>query len=154
MPTTFSSRRSLSAVSLLLLTLVAGGACGEDEGPTGPEEGTVVVFAFEGWPEDTLRVLVRNEATVAAARAYIAGTSDAHIPIGPIVRGAGIDSRYPFHFLPEEVELAEVTIELCDGAPMRTEQAVDEFFEGSTGEPDAQRATWCPWGAYPVEVEV
>lgn len=140
----------LPLASLIGVFLLAG--CGDDA-PSGPEDGSVVVFAFTGWPADTMRVLVRREATVAAARDFIAGRATANIPIGPIVRGSGVDARWPYHFVPDEVELAEVAMELCDGAPMRTPEAVDEFFLGATGDPSATRATWCPWGAYPVRVE-
>lgn len=143
--------RTLALTAALLLGAMLP-ACGDDD-PASPEEGTVVVFAFASWPEDTMRVLIRNAATVTAARDYIEGRSDANIPIGPIVRGSGIDARWPYHFVPEEVELAELAMELCDGAPMRTAAAVDSFFLGATGNPAATQATWCPWGGYPVAVE-
>ncbi|HUH13752.1 MAG TPA: hypothetical protein VMK65_11605 [Longimicrobiales bacterium] len=153
MPNMPRRRRARTLALVAALAAAAGlAACGDAE-PSEPEEGTVVVFAFTGWPEDTMRVLVRTETTVTAARDFIAGRSHANIPIGPIVRGSGVDARWPYHYVPEEVQLAEVAIELCDGAPMRTPAAVDEFFLGSTGDPAATRATWCPWGAYPVAVE-
>lgn len=113
----------------------------------------MIVFAFEGDPADTLRVLVRHPPTVDVARAYLRGENHANIPIGPIRRGAGVDPRYPFHFIPDSVRLAEFAIELCDAAPMRTPEAVDEFIIGSTGDSTATSATWCPWSATPIAVE-
>lgn len=136
----------------LLSLLALAGACDDPAAPSDPSA-AVVLFAFQGHPGDTMRVLVRHQPTIEAARAYIAGRSQANIPIGPIARGAGSDARYPFHFIPDSVRLAEMAIEVCDGEPMRTAAAVDTFFLGSTGNPHATRATWCPWGARPIAVE-
>ncbi len=114
----------------------------------------VIVFAFDGHPTDTLRVLVLDPPTLAAAQAYLGGQGQARIPVGPIVRGPGADPRYPFHFVPDSVRLAEVTTELCDAAPMHTPQEVDSFISNVTGNPDAPQATWCPWTARPIAVDL
>jgi hypothetical protein len=135
---------------ILSLTLLAT-ACGGDSS-TAPGSGAVVRFAFDGNPRDTMRVLITDPATIEAARAYIRTKQGAHIPIGPIVIGAGIDARYPYHFDPDAVRLAELAIEVCDGAPMRTPAEVAAFIQGSTGSTTA-RATWCPWGGRPVSIE-
>lgn len=137
---------------LLLAALALTASCGSDgTGPAYP--GAVVRFAFTGYPADTLRVLVRDRATIDAAARYIATGTGPYMPVGPIVRGALADPRYPFHFEPDSVRLAEAATEVCDGAPMRTAGEVDEFFSLS-GPVDRARATWCPWGAYPVAVEL
>jgi len=141
------SKRSVGRMATLSLAVLAL-ACSDQ----GPDEGAIVTFAFEGRAA-TMRVLVTNDATIAQAESRIATGEGAAIPIGPIVRGAGIDGRYPFHFLPDSLELTELAIELCDGAPMTTAEQVDDFIEGSTGDRSSPRATWCPWGAYPIEVE-
>ena len=134
----------LGAVLLVLA------ACGG--GDLGPDTGAVVTFGFGGRTE-TMRVLVTDPVTVAQAEARIATGTGPSFPIGPIVRGAGIDARYPFHYLPDSVRLAELAVEVCDGAPMKTPAEVDDFFEGSTGDRDASRAVWCPWGAFPIAVD-
>jgi hypothetical protein len=142
-----SAVRSRRLTAIVWLTLAACGSAGTD-----PEDGAVVTFAFQGRP-DTLLVLITDPATITAAEARVRSGSGPNIPIGPIVRGAGIDSRYPFHFIPDSVRLAEAAIELCDGAPMKTPAEVDAFFLGSTGNPNATQAIWCPWNAYPIAVE-
>jgi hypothetical protein len=111
-----------------------------------------VAFAFGGHPADTLRVLVRSATAIADVEAYLATQDGPRIPAGTIVRGAGIDPRYPFHFLPESVQLVDAAIELCDGRPMRTLAEVDEYMRGATGDADPQSAPWCPWSAYPVSI--
>ncbi len=110
---TRSSPRRTRLVVLALAAVVFGCLAG-----TALPAGGVIVFAFDGHPADTLRVLVLDPPTLAAAQAYLGGQGQARIPVGPIVRGPGVDSRYPFHFVPDSVRLAEVTIELCDAAPM------------------------------------
>ena len=112
--------------------------------------GAVVTFAFSG-SADLMDVHVRKASTIAAARAYLQTQAGPKFPIGPIARGAGADPYYPFHFLPDQVDLAEVAMELCDGRPMKTEAAVEQFFAG-TGRANEQTTTYCPWGAYPVAV--
>jgi hypothetical protein len=64
-----------------------------------------------------------------------------------------VDPRYPFHYIAEEVRLAELATEVCDGRLMRTSAEVDAFIAGASGNPAATSATWCPWAAYPVKVE-
>lgn len=148
----------LRTAALLPLALLIFSACGEGASPNEPidpaPKEAVVSFVFRSRPQDTLRVLVRHQATIAAAQQYIRTREGAHIPIGPIRRGAGpADPRYPFHFVPDSVRLAEITIELCDGAPMRTAAEVNAFIEGATGNANAASATYCPWSAYPVRVQ-
>jgi hypothetical protein len=116
-----------------------------------PAGGAIVAFAWDTRP-DTMQVLIGDSATVAAACAYLATGTGAHIPAGPIVRGAGVDPRVPFHFIPDSVRLVEVAIELCDGRMMRTAAQVDEYFVGATGQANAQKAPFCPWGARPIAV--
>jgi hypothetical protein len=143
----------MRSIRFLPLVLVATVACGIESGaPAQPSDGAIITFAFDQLP-DTMRVHVRDTAAIGAAERRVATGQGARMPVGPIVRGAGIDPRYPFHFLPESLRLAELAIELCDGRPMRTPEQVNEFFLLSTGSANAARATWCPWGARPIAVE-
>ena len=146
------SNRSANLTAVILLALALWPLACSDSVVGGPRvDGAVVTFAFSG-STDTMRVHVRKASTIEAARAYIQTQTGPKFPIGTIVRGAGADPKYPFHYLPDEVSLAEVAMELCDGRPMKTEAAVEQFFTGSTGRSNAPTATYCPWGAYPVAV--
>lgn len=113
-----------------------------------------MTVVFPSRPADTLRVLVTDSATIDAAQSFIQHQSGPSLVSGRIVKGAGTDSRYPFHFVPETVRLVDVAIELCDGALMRTPAEVSQFFEGSTGNANAADAQWCPWGSRPVALEL
>jgi|SRR5690349_11382543 hypothetical protein len=142
----------MQSLNLILTSLVASLACsGITE--TNRTSTAVITFAFDGHPADTMRVLVSREATIAAAQSYIAKHRGARLLAGTIVRGSGVDSRYPFQFLPESVEIIDAAIEICDGAPMRSDAAVNDFFQASLGNRNAPTATWCPWSSYPILVQ-
>ena len=145
--------RSISPVAvagvLALATLVA---CDEDTIVGLPEGAVEVVLAFDGYPQDTMRIAITDTAAIRLARAFVNTGQGPRMPVGRIVRGSGIDPRYPFHYEPGSVQFADVATEVCDCAPMRTDSAVLEFMKGATGEANPTSAIWCPWGAYPVEV--
>ncbi len=145
--------RSISPVAaaavLALATLLA---CDSDSVVGLPEGAAEVVLAFDGYPQDTLRIAITDTAAIRLAREYVTTKQGPRMPVGRIVRGRGIDPRYPFHYEPASVRFADLAAEVCDGAPMRTDSAVLEFMRGATGEENPTSATWCPWGAYPVEV--
>ena len=112
----------------------------------------VLTVVFDANPTDTIEVLVTDSATIAAAEAYVATKSGPRLVSGQIVKGAGFDTRYPFHFVASSVRLVDFAIEICDGAPMKTAQDVSQFFEWSTGNASSASAQWCPWGSSPLKV--
>lgn len=94
------------------------------------------------------RIWITNETTIDQVLALQAGTSDANIPNGEILRGPGrTDHNDPWswHISPENIEMAELTIELCDGNPTFVEENVD-YFVNTVG-------NYCPWSAELVDVE-
>jgi hypothetical protein len=140
---------ALAAGVLALTTLLA---CNSDN-PLGLPDGAVeVVLAFNGFPQDTMRIAITDTSAIRLAREYVSTKQGPKLPIGRIVRGSGIDRRYPYRYDPESVRFADFAMELCDGAPMRTDSAVVEFMRGATGETNPTSATWCPWAAYPIAV--
>lgn len=145
--------KRMTRLLLAGFALAAGVACDEASAPDNslPEGGAIVTFTFDA-TNDTLDVLVLDSATIAAARQRAETGAGPRMPVGPIVRGAGIDPQYPFHYVPSDIRLNDLAIEVCDGRPMRTAAEVDEFFELSTGNRNAAQATWCPWGATPIAV--
>ena len=134
---------------LALLTVVA---CNSDDATGLPDGAVEVVLAFDGYPQDTLRIAITDTSAIRMAREFVNTRQGPKLPIGQIVRGSGIDRRYPYRYEPASVRFADFAIEVCDGAPMRTDSAVVEFMRGATGEANPTSATWCPWGAYPIAV--
>jgi len=135
-------------LSLTLVATLAGCSAG-----TGPTDGAIVWFAFDNHPADTLQVHITNPGTIDTVEQVLADRLPRMFPTGWIRPGAGVDRRYPFHYLPESVQLAQAAIEVCDGAPMHTLTEVADFMDGGITSPDGTAAYWCPWGAYPVRVQ-
>jgi hypothetical protein len=112
-----------------------------------PVEGVLAIFDVHG---EQFRVWVTNEDTIDDLYALQAGESDASIPNGPIYYGSSPENEPPYnhpwgwHLDPEQTEMAEVTIELCDGTPSFVESELEYFVE------DVGR--YCPWSAELVEI--
>jgi hypothetical protein len=109
-----------------------------------PTHGVVAIFDVLG---EQFRVWVTNEDTIDDLFALQAGESMANIPNGVIHHGPGEfnhNQPWSWHLDPEEIEMAEMTIELCDGTPTFIESEVDYFVE-TVGQ-------YCPWSAELVEI--
>src|SRR5688572_30100896 len=112
--------RSISLVAAAsVLALGTLSACDEENIVGLPEGAVEVRLAFDGYPQDTMRIAITDTAAIRMAREFVNTGQGPKLPIGRIVRGAGLDPRYPFHFEPASVQFADFAIELCDGAPMR-----------------------------------
>ncbi|HEY7394149.1 MAG TPA: hypothetical protein VH559_04875 [Gemmatimonadaceae bacterium] len=140
---------------ILALATVAVGACSNESvsAPDGDGRYAMLTIGFESRPADTLHVVLSDSATIARAESYVATHNGPRMISGRIVKGALLDARYPFHFKAGSVQIVDAAIELCDGAPMRTAQDVDNYFEGSTGSASSESAPWCPWSSYPIAVQ-
>lgn len=145
-------------LSLLVLAATVLGACATPGTPTNPPAsptpgipttppssapsnpvGVVVTVEAGG---ETYRILLTEPDDIANARALLAGTATATIPNGRVVRGdAGVNTGYSWHIDPDDVEWAEVTMELCDGKPSDVEA------NAISGD------RFCPWSAKVVAVE-
>ena len=143
-------RSPVAAAGVMLLLALT--ACDEDTVVGLPDGAVEVRLAFNGYPQDTMRIVITDTAAIRLAREFVNTGQGPKMPVGRIVRGRGIDPRYPFHYEPASVHFADVATEVCDGAPMRTDSAVLAFMQGATGETNPTSAIWCPWGAYPIEV--
>lgn len=111
----------------LLVTAIVSAACSS----TGPSEGAIVTFRVA---DETFRVQLLDEVQVEAARRAQAG-GPARIPNGRIVPGTSVNVGWSWHL--EDVEFAEVTIEVCDGRPSDVEREGVRFGSGR----------FCPWSA-------
>ncbi len=107
--------------------------------------GILATFDVSG---ELFQLWTTNLDTINDILALQAGESEANIPNGPILRGAGEahhNQPWSWHLDPQLTEMAEVTIELCDGAPTYVEANIDEFVD-TIGQ-------YCPWGAELIHVE-
>lgn len=127
--------------------MLLGAACHDVTPPTA--KAAVLTFTFDTSPLprsqwETMRVFVTNPATVLRAWQYLRNPSVPVFPLGKIVRGPGVDPRYPFHYLPETVVLTEGAAVGCDWPLMHTPHDVNSFMRAVAGDSLAPEATWCP----------
>ena len=113
--------------------------------PSPLEGGILATFSVTG---QQYKIWVTNEDTIDAILALDAGEAIGNIPNGSIHHGPGEDNHnapWSWHIDPEDIVMAEVTIELCDGTPQFVEDNVDYFVDSVGG--------YCPWSAELVDVE-
>ena len=121
-------------------------ACGGNS-LTNPEleGGVLALFEVSG---ERFSAFVTNPEIISEILALEAGTSEASIPNGRLIRGPGpaeYNLPWSWHMDPMEIEMAEVTIELCDGTPSIIENNLDEWLE-VVGQ-------FCPWDARLISVD-
>ena len=105
--------------------------------------GIVVTFRVSG---EMYNVFITNEDTIEEAFAAQRGESPATIPSGKLVEGSKCyNLPWSWHIDPEDVHMAEFTIELCDGLPSHVEDNLD-YWINTVGR-------FCPWGATIVHIE-
>ena len=107
--------------------------------------GALATFEVEG---ERFRVWTTNPQTIHDLHELLQGTSTANIPNGRILRGAGRarhNAPYHWHLDPQDIAMADATIELCDALPSYVEENVDEFVE--------RVRRYCPWAAKLVELQ-
>lgn len=129
--------------------LVLGGgilACDEDpvDADLGLEGGVLATFRVG---TEQFKVWAVDSAAVASLLALESGTSLANIPNGAIRQGSGLASHnapWSWHLDPQDIQMAENTIEVCDGQPSYVEAHLADFL---------QIGRYCPWGATLVDVE-
>lgn len=126
--------RGVVLTALLLIAMVALNCGGDAGGPSAPRVATIDVSG------ETYRIELTTADLVAAAEAARDGRGP-RIPNGRIVMGTGINTGWRWHV--EDVQFADVTIELCDGRPSDVERLGTTFGGGR----------YCPWGAQVVAVE-
>src|SRR5262245_24791264 len=106
-----------------------------------------VVATFE-LNDQTFNVWVTNPDTVQQLIDLRDGKSDAKIPNGKILRGAGEGNHnapWTWHLDPQEIEMAEFTTEVCDAEPAYVEEHVTEFVDVV--------GRYCPWSANLVSIQ-
>jgi hypothetical protein len=98
--------------------------------------------------DQTFKVWVRNLEAIQALYQLEAGGSSANIPNGKILPGPGQgdhNAPYTWHLDPDEIDMAEFTVEVCDAEPDYVQENVDEFVNVV--------GRYCPWSATLVSLE-
>lgn len=106
--------------------------------------GVLATFEASG---ERFQVWVTNPRAMWDLLRLRRGESTASIPNGRILRGpgqAGHNAPYSWHLDPEDLEMADFTVEVCDARPTYVEENVDEFVDNV--------GRYCPWNAELVDL--
>ena len=133
----------------LLAAAIVSTAVACDSDPTDPGEealagGVLATFQVSG---EDFRVWTDDPGTIDQLLALESGESQANIPNGALVQGPGPGDHndpWSWHMDPDDVTMAEVTVEVCDGRPSMVEEDLDYWLN--------QVGRFCPWGAELVEL--
>jgi hypothetical protein len=125
--------------SVLITGLVlAAGACADAVAPSDQ-----ALFRVEVSGE-TFTVAIVDEAVIAEAGRRIREEDGVGIVIGTLERGdGGFNQPWSWHLLPMTVEIADFSIELCDGRPSMVEADLDYWVDTVK--------QFCPWGGRLME---
>lgn len=89
----------------------------------------------------TFRATTSDSAVIARVRAELEKPiEERHLHInGPIDAGTGDNAPWSWHFEPDAWDLAEVSIEICDGTPTYVEENLEQWLD--------EVGQYCPWGS-------
>ena len=131
----------------LLLTSVGCDTASNDDGQL--SGGVLATFNVESEVEsEQFKIWITKETTIQQVLNLRDGKSNANIPNGALRRNSGKDNYnapWSWHVDPEEIAMAEATIEVCDGNPSFIEDDID-YWVDIVGH-------FCPWGATLSSVE-
>jgi hypothetical protein len=107
--------------------------------PTSPEleGGVLATFDVQG---ERYSIFITNPQTIEQVLALSNGQGNARIPSGRLIKGReAYNAPWSWHIDPEDVHMAELTMELCDGLPSYVEKDID-YWVVTVGR-------FCPWSA-------
>jgi len=126
------------AAALLVATAAAGCGPGGSGSPVQSSGPVVVTFDVV---DERFKALLSDPADIDIARKLLAGDDVPSIPNGRVIRETGVNTGYSWSMDPDDIEFADVTVEVCDGLPSDVE----------AGTISGDR--YCPWSAVVVAVD-
>ncbi len=141
------SRVTFALAAALSLAAVLPVACDDPAGPDAPglEGGVLATFRVV---DEKFSVWTDDPEAIAQLEARWNGNSQASIPTAPVRAGAGkADHNAPWswHLDPDSLQMAELTMEVCDGRPSMVEENLS-YWTDTVGR-------YCPWSAELIELE-
>ena len=125
------------AAAAVVGAIVGSVGCSGDANPVAPSGSAIATVRVVN---EQYRLLLTTPEQIAAARAAQAGGPA--IPNGRLVSGTQVNTGYDWHV--EDVQFAEVTIEVCDGLPSHVQREGVRFGGGR----------YCPWSAQIISIQL
>lgn len=130
---------SIATLVPILGAIALAGCGGAGSGGTADPAAPVVV-TFEV-VDERFKALLTEPSDIDTARRLLAGEDVPSIPNGRVLRETGVNEGYSWSLDPNDIEFADITIEVCDGLPSDVEMGV------VTGD------RYCPWSASVIGIE-
>lgn len=127
---------------LAVLLIAAASVRCDGGGGAAPEGGAAFLFALRGLPDQFVAV-TSDSSVIEKARAQLREpVAQRQLFIsGPIARGnGGHNLDWSWHFVPDQWDLVEIAIEVCDGTPRQVEADLDYWVD--------QVGRFCPYLSY------
>lgn len=143
---TFDSWVARVAPAVILFLGLAATGCSTSVTPSPDLKGGVIA-TFETVGEQ-FKVFVKNPAAIERLLAIRNGAALGQIPNGRILRGAGAanhNSPRAWHLDPDDIQVVDSAIEVCDGRPSYVDQHLGEYVDVV--------GRYCPWGAKLVRLD-
>ena len=130
-------------IIVLVCLLPVSVLCGCSRSESSLCGGIVVSFEVGG---EVYNVFITDEEAIEEVFAVQRGDSQATIPSGKLLRGSQCyNLPWSWHIDPEDIHMAESTIELCDGLPSHVEDKLG-YWVDTVGR-------FCPWDARIIHIE-
>lgn len=92
--------------------------------------------------DERYRILLTDPVDIDIAQRLLAGEEAPGIPNGLVVRGeTSVNEGYTWSIDPDDIEFADMTMEVCDGIPSDVEQGL------------VTSERYCPWSATVVAIK-
>ena len=128
--------RNRSEPGHVLLIILMGASIATCQDATGPEPEAVFEVRVV---DETFRIGVNDPVQIDSFAARLASGAEGNLT-GELKSGSGgVNAPWSWHLDPETVEVADLTMEVCDGRPSMVEDDLDYWLES------VER--YCPWGA-------
>jgi hypothetical protein len=137
--------RTALVLAVLASAVLSAAACSNDPAAPDPplQGGILVTFQVSG---EEFRVWITNRQTIQQVFGVLDGLNTATIPNGAIHAGSGREEHnepWSWHLDPQDIQMADATIEVCDGRPSLVEASLNEYLA---------QGRFCPWGATLVSI--
>lgn len=130
---------TVAAAATLTMTAAQTAQATPDTGSTGY---STAYFEFTDAARNTAVFKLTNPAKIAEARELLRTGSNKHLNGVITKRRASYNPQWSYHYIPDSVEFADITAEVCDASISYVEEHLDEA--GGHFLPDLR---WCPWSS-------
>jgi hypothetical protein len=128
--------RNRSEPGHVLLIMLLGACIATCQDAAGPEPEAVFEMRVV---DETFWIGVNDPIQIDSFAARLASGAEGNLN-GELVAGSGgVNAPWSWHLDPETVQVADFTMEVCDGRPSMVEEDLDYWLE------TVER--YCPWGA-------